>query len=84
MELRQSRYGMGDLRKFDMFRDSRKAQHNSFAHHRAAMLFTFKQPSPVSGGTHSDIRLASGIAGLQARVRAGLLGFAPAATAVSL
>ena len=38
--------GAGGLRKTDMFSDSRKAQRNSFAHHRAELLF--KQPNPAS------------------------------------
>lgn len=49
MDARLSLCGMGSLRKIIMFRDSRKAQLNSFAHHRASMLFTFKEVPQVIG-----------------------------------
>src|SRR5664279_5787417 len=39
--------GTGGLRKPNMFSDSRKAQHNSFAHHRADLLFA--KPTATNG-----------------------------------
>lgn len=62
----------------NMHSDSRKAQHSSFAHHRASLLF--KKESSTPHGADSP----SGLAALQERVRAGLLGLAPAATATPL
>ena len=76
-----------------MYSDSRKAQRNSFAHHRAHLLF--KRPEAKAsdilvwnaGGedsanpaqTLASQSLASqSLASLTQRVRAGLLGFAPA------
>ena len=72
MDARLSLCGMGSLRKIIMFRDSRKAQLNSFAHHRAAMLFTFKAVPRVIGdrpGTESVSHVS-----LTKQVRAALLG----------
>jgi hypothetical protein len=69
-----------------MYSDSRKAQHNSFAHHRAELLFSKptlsgqrrKQPAlaPTQGPT-----LADHTQSLQQRVSAGILGFVPAPAA---
>ena len=75
---------MGGLRKFNMYNDSRKAQYNSFAHHRAQLLFTKLVPDKGDG----DPWLATARKGsegqdqskaLRDRVIAGLLGFTPAA-----
>jgi len=68
---RYSLRGMGSLRKNPMFRESRKARLNSFAHHRASMLFTFKDPPQVTGdrpGAEAILR-----ASLRTQVRAALL-----------
>jgi hypothetical protein len=69
-----------------MFSDSRKAQHNSFAHHRADLLFA--KPTATNGLRKDAARqqkIQDGIDGgaaFKLRVRAGLLGFAPAAQAL--
>ncbi len=64
-----------------MYTDSRKAQHNSFAHQRAELLFSEHPPhgglrkqvaASVEGETASD-RTQS----LRRRVSAGILGFVP-------
>lgn len=79
---------MGGLRKFNMYNDSRKAQYNSFAHHRAKLLFTRLVPDKGDG----DFSLATARKGtvgqdqakaLRDRVIAGLLGFTPAALTVA-
>ena len=57
--MRKPLLGMGSLRKPIMFRDSRKAQLNSYAHHRASMLFTFKDPPEVTGDTPHRTRLTA-------------------------
>ena len=62
------------IRKPKMYSDSRKAQHNTFAHYRAELLFTRrpatndKALSLVADARHD------GMATLRKRVRAGLLG----------
>ncbi|HZY49726.1 MAG TPA: hypothetical protein VFE64_08095 [Devosia sp.] len=65
--------------------DSRKAQRNSFAHHRAELLFSFEhafagdapqgpsEPGVESVATRAEAR--------RQRVRAGLLGFVPMSAA---
>lgn len=72
---------MGSLRKIIMFRDSRKAQLNSFAHHRASMLFTFKEVPQVIGdrlGAESVPHVP-----LIMQVRAALLGGKSAAATLA-
>lgn len=64
--------GKGSLRKKPMFRDSRKAQLNSFAHHRASMLFTFKEAPQVIGDRPGTNPVSH--ASLTRQVRAALLG----------
>lgn len=55
-----------------MFRESRKAQLNSFAHHRASMLFTFKDPPQLTGDRPGSEAILQ--ASLRTQVRAALLG----------
>ena len=69
--------GAGGLRKTDMFSDSRKAQRNSFAHHRAELLF--KQHGAPVDDALEDIRsiranVAAKIASGSWRVADGLRG----------
>jgi len=78
-------WGLGGLRKSAMDSDSRKAQRNSFAHHRAELLFSFEhafagdapqgpsEPGVESVATRAEAR--------RQRVRAGLLGFVPMSAA---
>jgi hypothetical protein len=59
--------------------DSRKAQHNSFAHHRAQLLFSRRLADlgiqdPWSASVHEGAEPADTSA-LADRVAAGLLGF---------
>jgi len=75
---------MGGLRKFNMYRDSRKAQHNSFAHHRAQLLFTKVVADKGEGNSwsaviHEGTEPQDHAKALRDRVIAGLLGFTPAA-----
>jgi hypothetical protein len=64
-----------------MFSDSRKAQRNSFAHHRADLLFAklsigqkLGKKAPASNrGETPELERA-----FKARVSAGILGFLPA------
>ncbi len=68
-----------------MYSDSRKAQHNSFAHHRADLLFTkpaiarpLRQDAPAlfqKAAPASDL-----VDSFKARVRAGIRGFQPEAS----
>lgn len=70
-----------------MHSDSRKAQRNSFAYHRAALLFSSHliergERGEWSASLHEgrepfDLKL------LKRRVRAGILGFAPATLATA-
>jgi hypothetical protein len=65
-----------------MHSDSRKAQHNSFAHYRADFLFA-KLPAAKSSdlrapGRQNDRRPET-VDALRTMVRAGLLGFVSAA-----
>jgi hypothetical protein len=69
--------GNGHPPKAHMYSDSRKAQRNSFAHHRAELLF-----APLTRA--SDQRSAPGkgvadpsLARLRSMVRSGLIGFEP-------
>lgn len=66
-----------------MFTDSRKAQRNSYAHHRAHLLF-------AGPAEHSpQVERVSAISGtfisaLNQRVRAGLIGFVPKGVATQI
>jgi hypothetical protein len=66
-----------------MYSDSRKAQRNSFAHHRAQLLF--KRHDAQAGDArdwaatvHEGTDPADRLLSLTRQVRAGLLGFVPA------
>jgi len=64
-----------------MHRSSRKAQHNSFAHHRAALLFS---NLPAEGDISANRPATADAPGestpeLRERVGAGILGFVRAA-----
>ena len=74
----------GGLRKFSMFSDSRKAQHNSFAHHRATLLFS-PRPAEAKPARGRSPALKPGKAtALRDRVSTGILGFVrPAARPAS-
>jgi hypothetical protein len=77
---------MGGLRKSEMHSDSRKAQRNSFAYHRAALLFSSHLIEKGEGGAWSaslhEGKEPFDLKQLKRRVSAGILGFAPA-TAVA-
>lgn len=67
-----------------MISDSRKAQRNSFAHHRATLLFSSQVATPNGPGEWFDTtrlgfepKAADALQGLKAKVRAGLHGFVP-------
>jgi hypothetical protein len=67
-----------------MFSDSRKAQHNSFAHHRARLLFSRLLADKGDGNewsatVHEGAEPADKIMTLRQRVTAGVLGFRPSA-----
>lgn len=69
--------------KVPMFTDSRKAQRNSYEHHRAHLLFAgpgehFPQVERVSALSGTDI------SALNQRVRAGLIGFVPKGVATQI
>ncbi|MEO6014510.1 MAG: hypothetical protein ABIQ30_13115 [Devosia sp.] len=71
-----------------MYSDSRKAQRNSFAHHRAQLLFT--QQEAKAGGTpewattvHQGADPTEKLAALSRQIRAGLRGFVPASVAAA-
>ena len=69
--------------KVPMFTDSRKAQRNSYEHHRAHLLFAcpgehFPQVERVSALSGTDI------SALNQRVRAGLIGFVPEGVATQI
>ena len=69
--------------KVPMFTDSRKAQRNSYEHHRAHLLFAgpgehFLQVERVSALSGTDI------SALNQRVRAGLIGFVPKRVATQI
>ncbi|MEQ1902238.1 MAG: hypothetical protein ABL866_16075 [Devosia sp.] len=73
-----------------MYSDSRKAQRNSFAHHRAHLLFSHhaaqeRAAELWSAEVHDSDDLPARESGLslKQRVRAGLLGFIPAAEATT-
>lgn len=71
-----------------MYSDSRKAQRNSFAHHRAELLFSIEQTfAGDAPGPSARPQAESAPAGSDARrqrVRAGLLGFVPVNVALSV
>lgn len=72
---------MGGLRKSMMHSDSRKARPNSFAHHRAKLLFSSHLteagiPTNWSPTVHEGTEVARD---LRDRVSAGILGFVRAA-----
>ena len=71
-----------------MISDSRKAQRNSFAHHRATLLFSSRTATLNGPGEWFDTtRLgfepkgAEALQSLKAKVREGLHGFAPVVAA---
>lgn len=69
-----------------MYSESRKAQHNSFAHHRAALLFskitvTDQRRKDWSAASDQGDSPADRTQSLKRRVTAGILGFVPAAVA---
>ena len=75
---------MGGLRKLNMYSDSRKAQYNSFAHHRARLLFTKLLADkgdcdPWLATVHEGTEQQDQARPLRDRVIAGLRGFTPAA-----
>ena len=65
-----------------MYRDSRKAQHSTVAQQRASTFFTFKPATATGAGDQP--KSPGGLTALQQKVRAGLRGFTPAATASTL
>lgn len=81
-------WGTGGLRKFFMISDSRKAQRNSFARHRATLLFstriaTVNGPGDWFATTRQgfDPEPIDASQRLKASVRAGIHGFLPIAPA---
>jgi hypothetical protein len=70
-----------------MHSDSRKAQRNSFAYHRAALLFSSHLTEKGEGGEWSaslhEGKEPFDIKRLKSRVSAGILGFAHAAVAAA-
>lgn len=81
-------WGTGGLRKFFMISDSRKAQRDSFARHRATLLFSTRIAT-VSGPGDWFATTRQGfepepldaLQRLKASVRAGIHGFLPIAPA---
>ncbi len=75
--------GTGRPPKVLMYTDSRKAQRNSYAHHRAHMLFSKISPDqtrkPLSSGKDAE-GVETDLTSLAQRIRAGIVGFAPAGT----
>ena len=72
-----------------MISDSRKAQRNSFAHHRATLLFsnriaTKDGPGEWFASTHegTEPKAPPSLKRLNASIRAGLHGFLPPTPAV--
>jgi hypothetical protein len=66
-----------------MYSDSRKAQRNSFAHHRAQLLFTHHRAHAGdavewAATVHEGTELAPANLSRREQVIAGLLGFTPA------
>ncbi len=64
--------------------DSRKAQRNSFAHHRAEVLFSIERAfagDAVERAAPAETGSAAIRAEARRRVRAGLLGFVPTSAA---
>lgn len=65
-----------------MYTDSRKAQRNSYAHHRAHMLFSKISPDqgrkPLFSAKDAD-GVETDLNSLAQRIRAGIVGFVPAA-----
>ena len=71
-----------------MYGDSRKAQLNSFAHHRASLLFSSHlarrgDAKQWSAAVHEGTEPTLPARDLAQRVVAGIRGFAPAAPAVA-
>jgi hypothetical protein len=61
-----------------MYRDSHKAQRNSFAHHRAELLFSIERAlAGDQPGTVASAHDGTPLPEMRRRVRAGLLGFIP-------
>ncbi len=65
-----------------MYSDSRKAQHNSFAHQRAALLFSGPpadktDPAAWSAAVHQGADAADRLRLLRQRVAAGVRGYVP-------
>lgn len=73
----------GGLRKFMMYSDSHKAQRNSFAHHRAQLLFSTERafagdaPTTAAAAHDGTPSAAARAEAFRRRIRAGLLGFIP-------
>jgi hypothetical protein len=77
--------GTGSLRKSLMPTDSRKAQRDRYSHHRADLMFS-KHLARKQDGTPWSAVLHEGTEPAlltRERVRAGIIGFVPAATAAS-
>jgi hypothetical protein len=74
--------------KANMHSDSRKAQYNSFAHHRANLLFS-RRPAEANASDRWAAVAADGAEpqdrakALRERVIAGVLGFKPSASAAA-
>jgi len=71
-----------------MISDSRKAQRNSFAHHRATLQFSGRIATANGPGEWFDTtrlgfepKAVDALQSLKAKVRAGLHGFVPAVAA---
>ena len=86
--LRSDRHGeydgpiLGNWRslKVPMITDSRKPQRNSFAHHRAHLLFS-ALPQDRTIEVKPAARHSPDLSSLTQRVRAGLIGFVPSGRA---
>jgi hypothetical protein len=63
-----------DHLKANMYTDSRKVQHNSFAHYRAELLFTLRSTTNEKALSLVADARRGGMGTLQKRVRAGRLG----------
>jgi hypothetical protein len=60
---------------------SRKPQRNSFAHHRAHLLFATLPPTRMAQVKPRAVLAGTDLTSLTQRVRAGLLGFVPSGAA---
>ena len=76
--------GNGRPPSAQMISDSRKAQRNSFAHHRATLLFSSRTATlngPDTTRLGFEPKAAEALQSLKAKVREGLHGFAPVVAA---